>query len=147
MIRNRAFQGGSEFPSSLDAWVPVNDATLSLKPLSKPVSAALPNSVNVKAKGEREAGLSNKGWWGIDVQRQKYTGSFYVKGRYKGVFKASLKSTTSGETLATARIDSKSVEDDWVQHHFTLMPRKATSNTNNTFSITFDPKVFLFPWV
>ncbi|RJE25215.1 alpha-N-arabinofuranosidase A [Aspergillus sclerotialis] len=141
LIRNRAFQGGSEFPSSLDAWTSVNDATLSLKQLSNPLSSALPNSVNVKAaKGDKETGLANEGWWGIDVRRQKYTGSFYVKGSYKGVFKASLKSITSGETFATAHVDSKSVEDDWVQHRFTLMPRKDASNTNNTFSITFDPR-------
>ena len=113
-----------------------------MKQLSNPLSSALPNSVNVKAsKGAREAGLANEGWWGIDVRRQKYSGSFYVKGSYKGVFKASLKSATTGETFATAHVNSKSAEDDWVQHHFTLMPRKAAPSTNNTFSITFDPKV------
>lgn len=114
-----------------------------MKQLSQPLSPALPTSVNVKAKSnDQETGLANQGWWGIDVQRQTYTGSFYVKGSYKGVFKTSLKSTVTGETLAIAHVDSKSVAEDWVQHQFTLMPKKAVQNTNNTFSIMFDPKVF-----
>lgn len=120
----------------------MNDASLSLKQLSNPLSAALPNSVNVKGQ-KREAGLTNKGWWGIDVRRQKYSGSFYVKGSYRGVFKASLQSSVTGETLATTHIPSRCHEDDWVQHDFTLFPRRDASNTNNTFSITFDSKVWL----
>lgn len=121
-----------------------------MKQLSQPLSAALPTSVNVKANSnDQEAGFANQGWWGIDVQRQTYTGSFYVKGSYKGVFKASLKYTVTGETLAIAHVDSKSVAEDWVQHQFTLMPKQAAQNTNNTFSITFDPKVFSIfaPWI
>ena len=66
LIRNRAFQGSSKYPSNLDAWTAVNGATLSLKNLSDPLSSALPTSVNVKgSKGQ--AGLTNLGWWGIDV--------------------------------------------------------------------------------
>ncbi|GIJ98194.1 hypothetical protein Aspvir_000309 [Aspergillus viridinutans] len=137
LIRNRAFQGGSKYPSNLDAWTAVNGATLSLKNLSDPLSSALPTSVNVKG-GKGQAGLTNLGWWGIDVKPQQYTGSFYVKGAYNGSFTALLQSARTGKVFASAKIASHSVEDKWVQHSFTLVPHSAAPDTNNTFSITFD---------
>ncbi|KAK9645046.1 hypothetical protein V6Z96_007900 [Aspergillus fumigatus] len=156
LIRNRAFQGSSKYPSNLDAWTAVNGATLSLKNLSDPLSSALPTSVNVKgSKGQ--AGLTNLGWWGIDVRPQKYTGSFYVKGAYNGSFTASLQSARTGKVFASAKIASHSVEDKWVQHSFTLVPHSAAPDTNNTFSLTlihrkrktamkdFGPKFLRFP--
>lgn len=138
MIRNRAFQGSTKFPSSLEAWSGVGGSSLSLKNLTDPLSTALPTSVNVKGTGT--AGLTNAGFWGIDVRPQKYTGSFYVKGSYKGSFTASLLSS-SGKALATAKIASKSVANNWVQHEFVLTPKAKAANSNNTFSITFDSSV------
>ncbi|KAJ5953066.1 Glycoside hydrolase superfamily [Penicillium vulpinum] len=135
LIRNRAFQGSPKFPSSLEAWSGVGDSLLSLKNLTDPLSTALPTSVNVKGSGT--AGLSNAGFWGIDVRRQKYTGSFYVKGSYKGSFTASLLSS-SGKILATTKITSKTVANRWVQHRFVLTPKEKSADTKNTFSLTFD---------
>ncbi|CDM33242.1 hypothetical protein DTO013E5_5591 [Penicillium roqueforti] len=135
LIRNRAFQGSPKFPSSLDAWSGVGDSSLSLKNLTDPLSTALPTSINVKGTGT--AGLTNAGFWGIDVRPQKYTGSFYVKGSYSGSFTASLLSS-SGEVLAITKIASKSVADDWVQHDFVFTPKAKASDTKNTFSLTFD---------
>lgn len=80
------------------------------------------------------------GFWGIDVRPQKYSGSFYVKGSYEGSFTASLLSS-SDKVLATAEVASKSVADDWVQHEFVLTPKEKASDTNNTFSLTFDGSV------
>lgn len=141
MIRNRAFQGSTTYPSSLDAWTAVGDSTLSLQNLSNPLSSALPTSVEVAGKGT--VGLSNEGFWGIDVRPQKYSGSFYVKGSYKGSFTASLQSSTSGKTLASVKVASKSVANEWIQHEFTLTPKTTASDTNNTFSLTFDASVGL----
>ncbi|KAJ5091085.1 hypothetical protein NUU61_005955 [Penicillium alfredii] len=135
-IRNRAFQGSAKYPSSLDTWSAVGDSSLSLQSLSSPLSSALPTSA--KVKGNRTVGLSNEGFWGIDIRPQKYSRSFYVKGAYKGEFTASLKSATSEKTLASVKARSKSVVDDWVQHKFVLSPTKAASDTINTFSLTFD---------
>ncbi|KAJ6186738.1 hypothetical protein N7519_008039 [Penicillium mononematosum] len=135
LIRNRAFQGSKKFPSSLEAWSAVGDSSLSLKNLTDPLSTALPTSVNVKGSGT--AGLSNVGFWGIDVRPQKYSGSFYVKGSYEGSFTASLLSS-SGKVLATTKVASKSVADDWVQHEFVLTSKEKASDTKNTFSLTFD---------
>jgi alpha-N-arabinofuranosidase len=140
LIRNRAFQGSTKYPSSLDAWSAVGSSSLSLKSLTDPLSTALPNSVNVKGTGT--AGLINAGFWGIDVRHQKYTGSFYVKGSYTGSFTASLLSST-GKVLATTKIASKSVANDWVQHEFVLTPKKKAPNSKNTFSLTFDGSVRL----
>ncbi|KAJ5081109.1 hypothetical protein N7456_013347 [Penicillium angulare] len=115
LIRNRAFQGSSLYPSNLDAWTAL---------------------VTVEGKGK--IGLTNEGFWGIDVRPQKYSGSFYVKGAYSGSFTASLESSTSGKTLASVDIKSKSVANKWVQHEFTLTPNTKASNVNNTFSLKFD---------
>ncbi len=72
---------------------------------------------------------------------QRYTGSFYVKGSYSGSFTASLQSNLTGETFGAVDIVSRSVANEWVQHEFTLVPKKAAPNSNNTFAITFDASV------
>ncbi|THC94799.1 hypothetical protein EYZ11_005745 [Aspergillus tanneri] len=110
---------------------------LSLKNLSQPLSSALPTSVNVKG-GRGLAGLTNLGWWGIDVKEQKYTGSFYVKGSYEGEFTASLESKITGEVFASIKVPSRSVRHGWTQHNFTLTPYKSSPNVNNTFTVSFD---------
>lgn len=112
---------------------------MALQNLSKPLSSALPTSVKVSGKGT--IGLKNEGWWGIDVRPQKYSGSFYVKGSYKGSFTASLESNITGKTLASVEVTSKSVANEWVQHEFTLTPKSKAANVNNTFSLTFDASV------
>ncbi|CAL5867144.1 uncharacterized protein PFLUO_LOCUS1356 [Penicillium psychrofluorescens] len=136
LIRNRAFQGSKTYPSSLDAWVPIRGSSLALKNLSDPLSSALPTSVRVSGIGQ--SGFTNLGFFGIDVRPQKYSGSFYVKGSYNGKFTAKLQSITSGKILANTTITSKCAGDGWVQHEFVLMPETTASNTNNTFSLTFD---------
>ena len=139
LIRNRAFQGSSTYPSNLSAWSAVGESTLTLQNLSEPLSSALPTSV--KVEGKEIIGLTNEGFWGIDVRPQQYSGSFYVKGSYSGSFTASLRSNTSGKTLASVKVASKSIANDWVQHEYTLTPTVKASNTNNTFSLTFDASV------
>jgi alpha-L-arabinofuranosidase len=137
LIRNRAFQGSDVFPSDLMSWDASKGANLSLD-MANPLSAALPTSVKVTAGGSGMVSLVNEGWWGIEVELQTYTGSFYVRGAYNGQFVASLQSTTSGNTLAVTNITSKSVSDAWTQHNFTLNPTSAASDINNTFSIAYD---------
>lgn len=129
---------------SLDAWHPINGAVLSLKNLSTPLSAALPTSMNVAAgDATGEIGFENDGYWGMDVKKQKYTGSFWVKGSYDGVFTAWLKSNLTDDVFGKAEITSKAVADEWVEHEVELIPDKDAPNSNNTFAITFDSKVGL----
>lgn len=143
LVRNRAFQGSTVYSSTLDGYEGVNDAVLSLKNLSVPLSSALPTSMNVKAgRTHGTVGFSNAGWWGIDVQQQRYTGSFYVSGSYNGKFTASLQSSISKETFARVTIPARqAASDGWTQYEFELFPKKAASNVNNTLAITFDAQV------
>lgn len=140
LIQNRAFQGNTEFPTSLSPWTSVGGSVLTLQNTSVPLSSALPTSVNVKSsstfKGHK-IGLSNPGWWGIDVQPQKYTGSFWAFGSYNGKYTAKLTSST-GTVFASVDLPSKSKSHTWVEYTFTLEPKKAAPNVNNTFVIEFD---------
>jgi alpha-N-arabinofuranosidase len=143
LIQNRAFQGKPASPAGVAPWTPVGSVSLSVQKLSQPLSTALPNSLNVVVKdGARGAvGFANPGWWGIDVKVQKYTGSFYVKGEYNGVFTVSLQSKTTEEEFGSVKVKSKSIRSEWVQHNFVLTPIKNASSTDNVFKIAFDPEV------
>ncbi|KAI5208986.1 putative vacuolar segregation protein [Aureobasidium subglaciale] len=140
LIRNRAFQGNTVHPSSLLAYSSVGGTTLSLKNLSQPISSALPTSMNVATGNATsgEVGFSNAGYWGIGVEEQDYTGSFWVNGAYNGSFTTSLKSDITKETFATAQVVSEASPGEWVQHNFTLTPTSAAPSSNNSFYLTFD---------
>lgn len=84
-------------------------------------------------------GFKNDGYWGIGVSKQKYTGSFWVKGAYKGYFTASLQSNLTDELFGSVEIESRAVDNEWIEHEFEIVPEKDALNSNNTFSITFDP--------
>jgi alpha-N-arabinofuranosidase len=142
LIRNRAFQGSKQYPVSLSGWSPINGASLSIKNLSQPLSPALPSSMNVAVSNvtnPKPVGFANSGYWGFDVRRHEYKGSFYVKGDYEGTFTASLRSALKDETFGSVKFRSKSKKNKWVQHHFTLTPERNAPNSNNTFTLTFNP--------
>lgn len=68
-----------------------------------------------------------------------YSGSFYVRGAYKGVFTASLQSVLGEkEVFGSVEVKSKSKKGEWTQHEYVLVPRKSAPNSNNTLAITFD---------
>ncbi|SPO06077.1 related to alpha-L-arabinofuranosidase A precursor [Cephalotrichum gorgonifer] len=140
LIRNRAFQYGEKFPASLEAWFPVNGANISISHPKPALSDELPAAINVKSSGKRggQIGFANEGYWGINVKKQKYSGSFWVKGTYKGQFTASLQSALTDEVFASTKIKSKAVADEWVEHKLELIPKKDAPNSNNTFAITFN---------
>ncbi|EPS25343.1 putative alpha-L-arabinofuranosidase [Penicillium oxalicum 114-2] len=135
LIRNRAFQN-----KSLEAYTPVNEASLSVTQSSNPLSSALPYNLHVARPENRSGiiGFANNGWWGISVKPQRYTGSFFVRGDYSGDFTVSLQSTLSSQTFASVHVRSRSTAHVWTKHQFSFTTRQAASNTNNSFSITFD---------
>lgn len=95
------------------------------------------------AKNKR-IGLQNEGYWGMDVKKQTtYTGSFWVRGAYKGYFTAQLRANASSDVYGEVKVKSKAKRSEWVQHEFELVPGKNAPSSNNTFAITFDPKVGL----
>lgn len=103
-------------------WKAFGPASISLLNSSTPLSEALPTSVEVKTNSTagEEIGISNPGWWGIEVKKQIYTGSFWVLGAYEGHFLAALRSNSTGEIFVSTRITSKSKETEWTKHEFTL---------------------------
>ncbi|KAI1737781.1 alpha-N-arabinofuranosidase A [Xylaria scruposa] len=139
LIRNRAFQSSEGYPSSLDGWYSINGAELSLKTLDKPLSEALSTSMNVApTSASGQVGFFNDGYWGMDVKVQKYSGSFWVRGDYSGVFTASIQSNITGEQFGVTKVKSRAQANEWVQHEFTLTPSKNAPSSNNTFAITFE---------
>ncbi|CZR66471.1 probable alpha-N-arabinofuranosidase A precursor [Phialocephala subalpina] len=142
LINNRAFQGSREFPPTLEPWVPVGNAVFTLQNTSIPLSSALPTSIHVAPgppSSHAKIGLLNPGWWGIDVKPQKYTGSFWALGSYKGNFTVKLQSNVTDDVFASVDIPSSCQPSKWVEHTFELEPNLAASNINNTFVIEFDP--------
>lgn len=77
----------------------------------------------------------------MDVKCQPYTGSFWVRGEYHGKFVASLQSNLTDEVFGSVEVPSKSVNGEWVEHEFVLVPEKDAPSTNNTFAVTFDQRV------
>ncbi|KAH8648281.1 putative alpha-N-arabinofuranosidase A [Tricladium varicosporioides] len=140
LIQNRAFQGSREYPSTLSPWEPIGGAVLTLQNTTIPLSSALPASVNVASGSARKGaiGLVNPGWWGIDVKPQKYIGSFWAFGTYKGKFTVKLQSNLTSDVFATASVPSSCQAGKWVEHKFELHPSVAAPNSNNTFSLEFE---------
>jgi alpha-N-arabinofuranosidase len=126
LIQNRAFQGSTEYPSTLSPWSAVGSATLTLQNTTLPLSKALPASVNVAAPSKSTSGkigLTNPGWWGISVKPQKYTGSFWVLGSYEGTFTVKLQSDLTNQVFVSLDIPSESQAGKWVEHTYELTPR------------------------
>lgn len=139
LIQNRAFQGSTEYPRILDPWTAIGNATLELQNTSVPLSSALPTSVNVASTSKNgKIGLSNPGWWGIDVKAQKYTGSFWALGSYTGKFTVKLQSSITHQVYATLDIPSGCQSGKWVEHKYTIVPKHDAPNSNNTFVLEFD---------
>ena len=141
LINNRAFQGNREYPSTLEPWVPVGNAILTLQNTSIPLSSALPTSVNVAPKPHSNTGkigLLNPGWWGIDIKPQTYTGSFWTLCSFQGTFTVKLQSNLTDEVFASLDIPSLCQHNKWVEHTFELIPHVTAPNSNNTFVIEFD---------
>lgn len=138
LINNRAFQSDNFTAATLSPWTAVGGASLTLQTTDPPLSSALPHSVNVQGPAGSTIGISNPGYWGIEVKPQAYTGSFYVTGAYRGEFVASLVGL-NGHVYASASIPSKSVASAWTEHSFKLFPSSSAPNTNNTFQLTYKP--------
>jgi alpha-N-arabinofuranosidase len=140
LISNRAFQGDEFTPSTLKPWSAFGPASISLHNATTPLSKALPTSVKVEggAAGD-EIGISNPGWWGIDVKKQTYKGTFWVLGEYEGDFTAALRSNTSGEVYASASVLSRSTDAEWTKHDFEIVS-DVDAGFHVNFTVTYTPK-------
>ncbi|KAI0694224.1 glycoside hydrolase family 51 protein [Cytidiella melzeri] len=147
MLQNRAFQQVT--PNTTDAlvaWSAVNGAQLTIIADPKPVSSALPNSLQVKIPtGKTGAvGFSNSGFWGIKVDSTwTYTASLYFKFPVASSFSGTLTialQTATGQTLAQGTTAIRGSQTTWKQVQLTLKPTKTASNTNNVFTVSLDGK-------
>jgi alpha-N-arabinofuranosidase len=142
LIPNRAFQGSTEYPSTIAPWVSVGNAALTLQNTSVPLSSALPTSLNVApvANSTKRGliGILSPGWWGIDVKPQQYDGSFWALGSYKGSFTVKLQSNLTSQVFATVNVPSACQAGKWVEHKYTIEPTIAAPNSNNTFVLELD---------
>ncbi|KAI7581786.1 hypothetical protein KC346_g18579, partial [Hortaea werneckii] len=110
LIVNRAFQSSELYPVSLNGYRSLHGARLSIQNLSQPLSAALDSSMRVAAgNGSNRAGFENEGYWGMNVECQKYTGSFWVRGAYDGSFTASLQSNLTDDVFGSVEVPSQAV--------------------------------------
>lgn len=73
LVQNRAFQGSSMFPSTLNNWYSIGGAQLALKNLSSPLSQALPTSMQVNNNNgsEDEIGFWNEGMYRVSCSWRK----------------------------------------------------------------------------
>ncbi|KAF5385088.1 hypothetical protein D9615_001064 [Tricholomella constricta] len=142
LLQNRAFQAvipGTQ--NALNSWQPYNGAFLSVTSKTDGVSAALPNSLEVRIPKvvTGPIGFENTGFWGIKVQEGwTYKGSFYAKSSTSiGKITVSLKSTR-GAVFASKSVEG--VTTDWKKFTFEFRPSKSAPNDENVFSVVLDGK-------
>ncbi|TDL26964.1 glycoside hydrolase [Rickenella mellea] len=131
---------------ALYAWSALGGTSLTVvdSTVTPALSTALPNSLQVQipAKPSGNIGVSNSGYFGINVDPSwTYKGSFYYKvpvgSTVNGNFTASLVSS-SGAELASTTVPINSTASDWTQVNFSFTPTTTPSDTNNVFSVTVD---------
>jgi alpha-N-arabinofuranosidase len=130
LIQNRAFQG----TNSHAPWKPIGATTLSVV-TTNPISASLPNSLLVQSSSGSLVGIENPWWWGIEVKHQTYIGSFWALGVHNSNFTVTLQSASTGEVWASATFNGFNNGKAWTEYTFTLTPKVAAPDTNNTFTI------------
>ncbi|KAG6841718.1 hypothetical protein C0991_007604 [Blastosporella zonata] len=143
LLQNRAFQAvipGTQ--NALNAWQPYNAAFLSVTSKTDGVSAALPNSLQVRIPQvvTGPIGFENTGFWGIKVQAGwNYKGSFYAKSSdsFNGKISVSLKSN-QGTVFATTSVSG--VSKDWKKFTFEFQPTVSAPNDQNVFNVALDGK-------
>jgi alpha-N-arabinofuranosidase len=73
---------------------------------------------------------------------QPYNGSFWVYAPgYNGSYTVKLTSYLTNETLGAVVIEARAScasQNGWLQYEYTLTPWTAASNSNNTFTLTYD---------
>ncbi|KAI0065236.1 glycoside hydrolase [Artomyces pyxidatus] len=145
LLQNRAFQQVQpRTATSLLAWHPVNGAALAVIADPKPLSAALPNSLQltVPVGTSGQAGVGNEGYWGINVNSSwTYTASFFYR------FPSTLPSShvnahvslisASGTVFATQSAPL-SLTSSWTQLSLSLKPSHSAPSILNNFTVTVD---------
>ncbi|GJJ10558.1 hypothetical protein Clacol_004785 [Clathrus columnatus] len=146
MLQNRAFQQVTpNTTDALNAWSAVNGASIAVVDNTPSLSKALPNSLQLTVPEDATGpvGAQNNGYFGINVQSSwTYTASFYYKlaqgSTFSGPLTISLKSSTTGQTFASASVHIKESSEKWTQVSVKLKPKTTAPDTNNIFEVTVD---------
>ncbi|GJE86669.1 glycoside hydrolase family 51 protein [Phanerochaete sordida] len=145
MLQNRAFQQVTPGTSAaLSSWSATGGANITVIADSKPVSNALPNSLQVSVPGKATtAGFANSGFWGIKVNSSwTYTASFFFK--FPASSSQSVKFTVelrsaSGKTFASQSTTVSGTTTAWKQVQLTLKPTSSAPDLNNQFVVLVQP--------
>ncbi|KAJ7484526.1 glycoside hydrolase family 51 protein [Mycena latifolia] len=145
LLQNRAFQQVTpNTTAALNAWHPINEASLSVVADIVPVSSALPNSLQVIIPAGRTGpvGVGNEGYWGIKVAAgSTYTASFHYRFPTASSFKGSVTvglQTAAGKSLVSTTVPVSASSTAWTLVNVTLHPTASAANTANNFTVTLD---------
>ncbi|KDR74756.1 hypothetical protein GALMADRAFT_227157 [Galerina marginata CBS 339.88] len=144
LLQNRAFQVMTPgTTAALLGWKALK-ATIAVIADSKPVSSALPNSLQltIPAGNAVALGFANTGFSGIKVTAgTTYKASFYYRfptaSTFSGTISASLQSST-GAVLGVQKVSVVGSQTTWKQVQLSIAATTTPSSTANTFAITVD---------
>ncbi|OCH93317.1 glycoside hydrolase family 51 protein [Obba rivulosa] len=145
LLQNRAFQQVTpNTTDALTAWNSVNGALITVIADSKPVSQALPNSLQLTVPSgvNGSVGFSNEGFWGIKVDSSwTYNASLFfhfpTESSFSGILTVGLQ-TASGNVLASESTEIRGTQTSWAQIAVQLRPKSSAPDTNNVFFVTVD---------
>ena len=135
LIRNRTFIDNPKYPEHWSLIKQGNaEGQMALDSIEQKGTALTRNLrlTVTSADKANKIGLSNDGFWGIPVRKNKrYTASFYAKTdpTFKGQLVISLESN-DGKTIYDSAIASD-VSGDWKKYTVTLATKKTTDTTSN----------------
>lgn len=142
LIYNRAFQ---ETDRSLDGWSTYGEGSISLssdQPLSKALSIHLKYSL--RSVSTVPSGLTNVGFYGINIQAQTYSTSFFYKPLSQAIVSHNkltigLRDSTGHNIYGMIVVDlSNAVIGNWTKFSTSfIVNTTAAPTSNNTFFIEF----------
>ncbi|CAF1113755.1 unnamed protein product [Rotaria sordida] len=143
LVYNRAFQ---EKGQSLDGWSSFGQGSIALSPF-QPLSSALPVHLRYSLieKSISPSGFRNNGFYGINIQAQNYTASFFYRALGEayvpgGELSIGFSDSTGQIIYGISTIDvSVAPVDKWFPFSFTIPVLNGTSSVKNFFFIKFPP--------
>ncbi|KAL1635926.1 hypothetical protein SLS58_010031 [Diplodia intermedia] len=135
LLRNNGFQGDDQTTTAYGA---VGDVDLTVDS-DNPLSSAIPYSLAVAVPDGTtgDVGFSNEGYWGILVDADQYSTSFWVKGDYSGNVTIKLVGNYSGTEYASTTLDVSSNTSAY-SYYETSFESDQAPDGNNLWTLTFD---------
>ncbi|THH19616.1 hypothetical protein EW146_g1588 [Bondarzewia mesenterica] len=143
-LQNRAFQQVTPGTTdALNAWSAVNGAGIAVIADPTPLSAALPNAleVSIPADNSGAVGFSNAGYWGIAVN-SSFTYKASLHYRFTSTSTSPVNLTvalvSASGTVFASKSASVTPTTTWTPLVFSLKPSTSASSTANTFQVTLE---------